>query len=153
MVAFRTITNSVANINVIFLGLMSIMFQQIIFLYLWLVFYGGPQLSRQKQIAHGNSLTAKANRSRQKQIHSRQKQINSRLYFYPADYTYLVSSVYISLPWSQRFSFTAKRRDKREKEAASCLFLFTASRFAYRTSWLFFQKISGSRGNILLAIL
>ena len=26
------------------------MFQQIIFLYLWLVFYGGPQLSRQKQI-------------------------------------------------------------------------------------------------------
>ena len=40
---------------------MSIMFQWIIFLYLWLVFYSGPQLSRQKQIAHGNSLMVKAN--------------------------------------------------------------------------------------------
>ena len=45
--------------------------------------YGGPQLSRQKQITHGKSksLTAKANRSWQKQ-------------FYPAEYTCLVWCVY-----------------------------------------------------------
>ena len=49
--------------------------------------YGGPQLSQQKQITHGKSksLTAKANRSRQKQI-------NSMRYFYPAEYTNLVWS-------------------------------------------------------------
>ena len=45
--------------------------------------YGGPQLSRQSK-----SLTAKAN-------HSQQKQINSMRYFYPAEYTNLVWSLFI----------------------------------------------------------
>ena len=46
-------------------------------------------------MAKVNSLTAKANCSRQKQIHARQ--INSMPYFYPVEYTNLVWSVYILL--------------------------------------------------------
>ena len=62
--------------------------------------------SRQKQLAHGKSklFTAKAIRSWQKQIHSQQKQMNSnKRYFYPAEYTNLVWSVFISF-YSQFYS-------------------------------------------------
>ena len=35
-----------------------------------------------------------------------------------SDYIFFTVSATFLLPWSQRFSFAAKRRDKREKEAA-----------------------------------
>ena len=74
MVTFETITNSVATvlckIPLTYDHYVSIDY---LFFYLWLVFYGGLQLSRW------------------------QKQIDSMLYFYPAEYTNLVSSVYILL--------------------------------------------------------
>ena len=86
MAAFRTITNSVAtvlrNISLTYVHYVSIDYFSVslVGILRWLT-----------------TVTAKANRSRQKKIQSRQKQINSMLYFYPAEYTTLVSSVYILL--------------------------------------------------------
>ena len=40
------------------------------------------------------------------------------------------------IPWSQRFSFAAKRRDKKEQEAFSPLVYYSLSS-PLRTSWLF----------------
>ena len=79
MVAFQTITNSVATVlrNI---PLTKVHYVSIDYFSVSLV--GILRWPR--------TVTTKANRSRQRQIHSRQKQINSMLYFYPAEYTNLV---------------------------------------------------------------
>ena len=66
-----------------------------------------PSADRQqnRRVQWPTTVTAKANRSRQKQIHSRQKQINSMRYFHPGEYTNLAWSLFIFIAY-----FTVCRR-------------------------------------------
>ena len=87
MVAFQTITNSVATV-----------LRNVPLTYVHYVSIDYFSVSLVGILRWPRTVTTKANRSRQsRQIHSRQKQINSMLYFYPAEYTNLASSVYILL--------------------------------------------------------
>ena len=89
--AFRTITNSVATV-LRHVPLTCVHYVSIDYFSESLV-----GILRWPTTLHDKSKSLTVIRSLQKQIHSRQNQINSMLYFYPAKYIKLVSSVYILL--------------------------------------------------------
>ena len=120
MAAFRTITNSVATI----LRNIHLTYVHYVLIDYFSVFLAGI-------LQWPTIVTAKENHSRQKQIYSRQKQMNSMLYFYPAEYTNLVLSVYILLAilqFAEEFLVLARlcsvHIDRDQKKPVSTIFIY-----------------------------